>query len=85
MSAPFIRLQVSTTHAVVGAVMGVGITSFGAMVVIWDRPNHVITQGGFSAIVASWFISPALSGALAATFYLTTKALVFFVFYLLYS
>ena len=43
---------------------------------IWEKPNHVITQGGFSAIVASWFISPALSGALAATFYLTTKFLV---------
>jgi phosphate/sulfate permease len=65
--------------------MGVGITSFGAMGVIWERPNQVITQGGFSAIVASWFISPLLSGALAATFYLTTKFLVFYLFYLLYS
>jgi phosphate/sulfate permease len=68
--ATLLGLPVSTTHAVVGAVLGVGITSFGTMGVIWQKEGEL---GGFVSIVASWFISPALSGAFSAIFYLVVK------------
>lgn len=68
--ATLLGLPVSTTHAVVGAVLGVGITSFGSMGVIWQKEGEL---GGFVSIVASWFISPALSGAFSAIFYLVVK------------
>jgi len=54
--ATHIGLPVSTTHSIVGAVMGIGLVSFGIRGVDWG------TMGG---IVASWVISPVLGGILA--------------------
>jgi len=65
--ATLLHMPVSTTHAVVGAVMGMAITAFGVEGVIWDWK-----KGGFVQIVAAWFISPIFSGALAAIFYLVS-------------
>jgi PiT family inorganic phosphate transporter len=50
------ELPVSTTHSVVGAVMGVGIVSGGIGAVHWTK---------VWGIVASWVISPLFSGILA--------------------
>jgi inorganic phosphate transporter, PiT family len=49
-------LPVSTTHSIVGAVLGIGIANFG-----W----HGVDWGTMSRIVASWFISPLLGGLIA--------------------
>ncbi|MCZ0813240.1 MAG: inorganic phosphate transporter [Pseudomonadota bacterium] len=54
-----IGAPVSTTHSVVGGVMGAGIAAAGLMAVSWP------TMG---AIAASWVISPVLGGAIAAGF-----------------
>lgn len=63
--ATYFGLPVSTTHAIVGAVVGFGIISVGAGAVSWGK---IIT------IAVSWIISPA-TGALAAAsiFYFTEK------------
>lgn len=50
---------VSTTHSVVGGVMGAGIAAAGFAAVSWP------TMG---AIAASWVISPLIGGAIAAAF-----------------
>lgn len=55
--ATFIGAPVSTTHSVVGGVMGAGITAAGLGAVSWTT---------MSAIAASWVISPALGGVIAA-------------------
>jgi sodium-dependent phosphate transporter len=44
---------VSTTHAIVGAITGVGIAGFGASAVKWVE---------ISKIVASWLVSPLCAG-----------------------
>ncbi|MGH7507640.1 MAG: inorganic phosphate transporter, partial [Longimicrobiales bacterium] len=49
-------LPVSTTHSIVGAVIGVGLVSFGWRGVAW---------GTVGRIVASWVVSPLLGGLLA--------------------
>jgi len=54
--ATFFALPVSTTHAIVGAVVGFGIISVGAGAVSW---------GKITTIAISWIISPA-AGALVA-------------------
>mmetsp|Transcript_2026 Transcript_2026/g.4666 ORF Transcript_2026/g.4666 Transcript_2026/m.4666 type:complete len:532 (-) Transcript_2026:46-1641(-) len=64
-----LSMPVSTTHATLGAVMGVGIAAFGVDTVNWGWE-------GVGKIVASWFISPVLSGTIAAIVYLTIKFLV---------
>ncbi|WP_020594543.1 inorganic phosphate transporter [Kiloniella laminariae] len=57
--ATCIGAPVSTTHAVVGGVMGAGIAAVGFGAVNW---------GTMSAIAASWVISPLLGGVIAALF-----------------
>ncbi len=57
--ATVIGAPVSTTHAVVGGVLGAGIAAAGFAAVNWP------TMG---AIAASWVISPFMGGAIAATF-----------------
>ncbi|MCA0920290.1 inorganic phosphate transporter [Pseudooceanicola nanhaiensis] len=55
--ATWIGAPVSTTHSVVGGVMGAGIAAAGLSVVDWHQ---------MSAIAASWVISPLLGGVFAA-------------------
>jgi len=55
--ATYLRAPVSTTHSVVGGVMGGGIAAVGFNAVNWST---------MSAIAASWVISPFLGGLIAA-------------------
>ena len=57
--ATWVGAPVSTTHSVVGGVMGAGIAAAGFAAVNW--PN-------MGLIAASWVISPVLGGAIAAAF-----------------
>lgn len=50
---------VSTTHSIVGGVLGAGIAAGGWEIANWDR---------MGAIAASWVISPVLGGVIAAGF-----------------
>jgi PiT family inorganic phosphate transporter len=62
--ATWIGAPVSTTHAVVGGVMGSGLAAAGTTAVDWAV---------MSKIAASWVISPVLSGVIAALFLLFIK------------
>ncbi|MCK9337352.1 MAG: inorganic phosphate transporter [Arcobacteraceae bacterium] len=57
--ATSIGAPVSTTHSIVGGVMGAGVASAGFAIVAW---------GTMGKIVASWIISPLLGGIIAAGF-----------------
>lgn len=59
-------MPVSTTHSIIGAVIGVGIASRGADHVIWGWE-------GFAQIVASWFIAPCIAGAFGSIVFLIAK------------
>lgn len=63
--ATWVGAPVSTTHSVVGGVMGAGIAAAGFVAVNWP------TMG---AIAASWVISPLLGGVVAAAFLAFIKA-----------
>ena len=63
--ATYVGAPVSTTHSVVGGVMGAGIAAAGFAAVSWD------TMG---AIAASWVISPLLGGLIAAFFLFVIKS-----------
>jgi len=57
--ATAIGAPVSTTHSIIGAVMGAGIAAGGWGLVNWDTIGN---------IVLSWLISPLAGGAIAAAF-----------------
>lgn len=63
--ATWIGAPVSTTHSVVGGVMGAGIAAAGFAAVNWAT---------MSKIAASWVISPVLGGVVAALFLALIKA-----------
>ncbi|SDO38287.1 inorganic phosphate transporter, PiT family [Lutimaribacter pacificus] len=68
--ATWVGAPVSTTHSVVGGVMGAGIAAAGMSAVNWP------TMG---AIAASWVISPVLGGAIAAGVLAFIKARIIYV------
>ncbi len=67
--ATYIGAPVSTTHSIVGGVMGAGIAAAGVSAVSWNT---------FVTIAASWVISPVLGGLIAAGFLAAIKFLIIF-------
>ena len=63
--ATWFGAPVSTTHSIVGSVLGAGVVAAGVSVVDW---------GVTGLIATSWVISPVLGGAIAAAFLALIKA-----------
>lgn len=65
--ATFCRLPVSTTHSIIGAIMGFSLVYGGVDGVLWNqkRGDFPYTKG-FLPIVLSWFFSPIIGGILGA-------------------
>ncbi|AHF02777.1 phosphate permease [Marichromatium purpuratum 984] len=58
---------VSTTHSIVGAIVGFAVAGIGIHAVHWDKIGQ---------IVASWVISPVLGGAVALLLMLSIRTLI---------
>jgi len=63
--ATYLKAPVSTTHSIVGGVMGGGIAAAGTF--------SIVAWGTMGKIVASWIISPILGGIIAASFLYAIK------------
>ena len=62
--ATAVKAPVSTTHSIVGGVMGAGIAAAGFGIVAW---------GTMGKIAVSWVVSPVLGGIIAAIFLFAIK------------
>ena len=67
LGATRLGLPVSTTHAIVGAIVGFGAVAIGPEAVNWGKVGQ---------IVASWLTSPLLSGVLAFLIFQLTRSVV---------
>ncbi len=65
--ASFFGWPVSTTHSIVGAIVGFAAIGIGMDAVQWDK---------IGSIAASWVISPVLSGVLAYGLFMSVQALI---------
>lgn len=63
-------VPVSTTHAIVGGVVGMTVAGAGGSCLNWS------VDGGLGGIILSWVISPILSGVLASVGYYISKRFV---------
>jgi sodium-dependent phosphate transporter len=77
--ATFLELPVSTTHSMIGAIIGMSMVAAGADSVIWykapkggDNPF----PGGVVSIVLAWFITPAMAAVVAGLLFVFTKVAV---------
>jgi len=67
--ATWLGAPVSTTHSIVGGVMGAGIAAGGWAIADWGKVGQ---------IVASWVISPAMGGGIAAlTLYFVKRTVLY--------
>lgn len=64
--ATSIGMPVSTTHSIVGAVIGAAIAAKGGSNIVWGWK-------GVSQIIASWFIAPCIAGGFATIIFLISK------------
>ncbi len=65
--ATWLGAPVSTTHSIVGGVMGAGIVAAGFDAIEWGKMGQ---------IAASWVISPVMGGVIAAAFLAFIKAFI---------
>ncbi|KIO18343.1 hypothetical protein M407DRAFT_225889 [Tulasnella calospora MUT 4182] len=68
LGATRLRFPVSTTHSIIGAIIGVGIAAGGTDAVKWGWKGN-----GLATVFASWAIAPLISGGFASVIYLITK------------
>lgn len=75
--ATYLEMAVSTTHSIVGAVLGFALCYKGSSSVVWARRKDIFPYyEGVVVIVASWFVSPICAAIAAVCFFLTVRTLI---------
>lgn len=73
LGATYFKMPVSTTHTIVGSIVGTTIVAVGAKCVHWGwEDGH-----GVTAIAMSWVLSPLLSGIVSLGLFALVQRLVF--------
>ena len=74
ITATYFSLPVSTTHSIIGSLIGVGLTFRGAEAVVWlSDGTGLDSLKGVVGVVISWVISPVLSGVLGVILFLIVR------------
>ncbi|KAF2964956.1 hypothetical protein GQX73_g8616 [Xylaria multiplex] len=72
-----VGMPVSTTHSLLGGVVGMGIASIGANKVTWVAPASAVgtakVNTGVVSVFLAWIIAPGLSAGFASIIFLSTK------------
>ncbi|CAM9130707.1 unnamed protein product [Pylaiella littoralis] len=75
--ASYLELPVSTTHSTIGGIVGMAMTYRGPGCVVWYEEADLFPYlEGVSAIVASWVLSPILSGIIAVALFVIVRTFV---------
>lgn len=75
--ATYLSLPVSTTHSIIGALVGVGLAYRGKDAVVWISDGDGFEKlEGLVGVIISWVISPILSALIAVTMFLIVRTLV---------
>lgn len=76
--ATYLNLPVSTTHSIIGSLVGVGLAYRGTSAVVWfpSEGSFGDRLKGMVGVILSWVISPILSAFFAIIFFLIVRHLV---------
>ena len=66
--ATYFKLPVSTTHSIIGAIVGFSLAYNGSSAINWDK---------IYLVIASWVFSPVLSGIISSSVFYTLNRFVF--------
>eukprot|EP00210_Caulerpa_lentillifera_P008034 g7671.t1 len=76
-TASYLEIPVSTTHSLVGGIIGIAIVAEGWHSVYWSKrdtdESDIEQHTGVASIAISWAVSPILSGLLAAGMFYTVR------------
>ncbi|CAN8069273.1 unnamed protein product [Agarophyton chilense] len=77
VAATYFSLPVSTTHSIIGSLVGVGLAFRGGEAVVWISDGSGFGKlNGLVGVILSWIISPVLSAILAIIMFLIVRTLV---------
>ena len=68
LMASFLGWPVSTTHSIIGAIIGFALVAVGTEAIQW---------GKVAGIVGSWIVTPAISGFIAYLIFMSAQKLIF--------
>lgn len=75
--ATFWELPVSTTHSIVGAVIGMAMVTAGPDAVIWSQSSSTFPYfKGVAAICTSWVVSPVVAGTFSIIVFFSVRLIV---------
>ncbi|KAJ9532650.1 hypothetical protein QJQ45_010711 [Haematococcus lacustris] len=76
--ASYFELNVSSTHSIIGAIIGFGLIYDGNNAVLWkvDDPSSFPPYKGVVPIIVSWFFSPVFTALVSGFFFLCIRTLV---------
>lgn len=75
--ATYYGLPVSTSHSIIGSLIGVGIAYRSADAVVWlSKGSGLARLKGVVGVIASWIISPLLSAIFAVLIFLVVRSTV---------
>jgi len=77
-STSYYGLNVSSTHSIIGGIIGFSLVYGGKNGVLWIKsdPKSFPPYKGFLPIALSWFVSPILTGATSAFIFWSTRSLI---------
>ena len=77
LMATYLELPVSTTHSIIGGIMGFALVFGGADAVVWYEPSPDFPfMKGIGPIIISWFLSPVLAAIITLIIFLIVRTLV---------
>jgi len=68
LMASFLGWPVSTTHSIIGAIIGFALVAVGSEAIHWNK---------VAGIVGSWIVTPAISGFIAYLIFMSAQKLIF--------
>ena len=75
--ATYLELPVSTTHSIIGGIMGFALVFGGSSAVVWFEPKAEFPFiGGVVPIVISWFLSPLAAALITLIMFLIVRTAV---------
>ncbi|CDF36280.1 unnamed protein product [Chondrus crispus] len=75
--ATYYALPVSTTHSIIGSLVGVGLAYRGSSAVVWISDGAGIEKlKGLVGVILSWVLSPVISAVIAVLFFLIVRTVV---------
>ncbi|WIA17922.1 hypothetical protein OEZ85_009416 [Tetradesmus obliquus] len=74
--ATYLELPVSTTHSIVGGIIGFSLAYGGGNAVTWYEPKKGSLPAGIVPIIISWFLSPIAAALVCLIIFLLIRTLV---------